>query len=199
MSALKLAKGIIGDWSKIGVLDTENGSSNLYADLGEFGVESFSPPYSPDRYVKAIDYFVKQGVELMIIDSITPEWDGQGGVLEMHKRSGGTFRDWDKVNPHHKSFLDAILFSPIHIITTTRKKQDHVITDGANGKKEVKKVGLKDIQRDGFEYELTLAFDINMDHLALASKDRTNLFNTEIPFLLDESVGDKIREWNLRK
>lgn len=194
-SSLLIAKGLVGSLDKAVVIDTENGSANLYASLGEYSVLPFNAPFEPKRYVNAIDLVIKEGFKMIIIDSISHEWDGKGGCLDIHTRLGGKFADWAKVTPMHKEFIDAILQAPAHIICTMRKKQDYAMVE-VNGRMKVEKMGLKEIQRDGFEYELTTNFDIGMNHLAVASKDRTGLFSNEIPFSIDESIGKRIAEWN---
>lgn len=204
MGALYLAKGIMGSMDKVAMLDTENKSGTFYCDL--FGEPSYfhvsmQPPFAPDRFVKSIKWFEQQGIECLIIDSATHEWDGVGGMLEIHSdlakiTPGGSFPAWEAAGKIHRRFVDAILQSPMHIITTTRKKQDYVLEKNAKGKQAPKKVGLKEIQREGFEYELTVAFDVDISHLTLTSKDRTNLFNSDVPFMLTEEVGKKIKAWN---
>lgn len=194
-SSLLIAKGLLGSLEEVVVLDTENGSANLYEHLGNYGVLDFKPPFDPKRYVKAIQLCADSGAKLIIIDSASHEWDGQGGCLDIHQKMGGKFQDWAKVTPLHKEFIDAILQVPCHVIVTMRKKQDYQMVE-VGGRTKVEKVGLKEIQRDGFEYELTTNFEMQMNHLATASKDRTNLFSTEIPFKVDESIGQKLREWN---
>ena len=79
-SALLCAFGLTNDWSKIAVIDTENHSADLYSHLGNYSVLNLSKPFSPERYVEAIDVCEKAGMKVIIIDSITQEWDGQGGI-----------------------------------------------------------------------------------------------------------------------
>jgi hypothetical protein len=194
-SALLLAKGLVGDLSKTVVIDTENGSGNLYSSLGDYSVLPFEPPFNPQRYVNAIDMCVKEGFNCIIIDSISHEWDGAGGCLDLHTKFGGKFQDWAKVTPLHKAFIDAILQAKAHVICTMRRKQEFAMVE-KNGRMVVEKMGTKEVQRDGFEYELTTNFDINMEHLATASKDRTNLFADGLPFKITVETGKKIAEWN---
>ena len=198
-SALLVAKGIAGDWSKIAVIDTENGSGELYSDLGEYNIITLDAPYSPERYIEAIKAAEDAGMEVIIIDSVTHEWDGKGGCLEINenlasaKFKGNTWAAWSETTPRHRKFLEAILTSPAHIITTARAKTDTIQTED----KKIKKVGLKEIQREGYEYELTLNFTIDREnHLAIASKDRTKLFIDRDPFLITEETGKELRAWN---
>ena len=118
-SALQLAYGMTEDWSKIAVIDTENASASLYSDLGNFNVLNLFPAYSPERYIEAISLCEQAGMEVIIIDSITHEWQGEGGCLQIHEKLGGRFQDWAKVKPRHQKFIDKILQSKCHIITTT--------------------------------------------------------------------------------
>ena len=197
-SALKLAKGLVGEWSKIAVIDTENGSASLYEHLGDFNTIDLQPPFSPERYIQAIDMCLTAGMECIIIDSSSHEWSGPGGCLEINenlanaKYRGNTWSAWNETTPRHDAFVSKVLHAPAHIITCTRSKMETVMTDD----KKVKKVGMKDIQREGWEYELTVSLNIDRDtHKAIASKDRTELFDNKEPFLITEKTGELIRDW----
>lgn len=195
MSALRMAKGLVGDWAKIAVIDTENGSASLYSHLGEFNTVELTPPFSPEKYTEAIDICVEAGMECVIIDSSTHEWTtllDENQKLADAKYRGNTWSAWSQSTPRHDKFINKVLHSPVHIITCTRSKTDTVMTDD----KKVKKVGMKDQQRDGWEYELTVSLEIDRDsHLAVPSKDRTGLFEGQPPFLITEKTGESIREW----
>lgn len=194
-SGLLIAKGLVGDWNKIALIDTENGSGELYSDLGEYNVITLDSPYTPERYIEAIKVCEKSGMDCIIIDSITHEWDGKGGCLDIQTQLGGRYQDWAKVTPRHDSFVQAILTSSCHVITTVRRKQDYEMTEN-NGKKSVQKVGTKEVTREGFEYELTMNLEIVNDrHLARASKDRTGLFMGVPEFVPNEKTGETIRNW----
>ena len=195
-SALLLAHGMINDWSKIAVIDTENGSAELYADLGDYNVLPLQPPFTPERYIEAIKTCENAGMELIIIDSITHEWDGKGGCLDIHSELGGQFAHWSKVTPRHNSFIQAILQSKCHVITTVRRKQDYDMVKNDKGKIEPVKVGTKEVTKDGFEYELTVNFEfINDKHIVKASKDRTSMFANSPEFVITEETGKKILQW----
>lgn len=193
MSALLLAKGLTNDnLSKVAVIDTENGSSDLYAHLGNYNVLNMQPPYTPEKYIQAIDICLEAEMECIVIDSISHCWDE---LLDFHsKLPGNSFTSWNKVTPRQKAFVDKILQSPAHFISTMRTKQDYVLNQ-KNGKYVPEKVGLKAVQRDGVEYEFTLVFDIDSKHFATASKDRTNLFSGKPEFMISTATGKKILEW----
>ena len=196
-SALLLAYGITNDWNKIAVIDTENKSASLYSHLGDFNVLSLEEPFSPERYIKAIKLCEDaKNIELIIIDSISHEWQGKGGCLEIHEQLGGRFQDWARVTPRHNSFIDAIIQSKCHVITTTRSKVDYSLDKDSNGKTKVMKLGVKEITREGYLYELTTHFELlNDNHLVSASKDRTGLFMGKPEFIINSSTGKKLIEW----
>lgn len=195
-SALQLAYGMTNDWSKIAVIDTENASASLYANLGNFNVLNLNPPYSPERYIEAIKTCEKANMEVVIIDSITHEWQGTGGCLQIHEQLGGRFQDWAKVTPRHQAFIDKILQSKCHIITTARRKIDYSLDVGSNGRTMVVKHGTKEITREGWEYELTVNFElVNDNHLCKVSKDRTNLFSGKPEFIINAVTGKKLIAW----
>lgn len=192
-SSLMLAQGLTNlDLSKVAIIDTENGSADLYAHLGQYNVLTLEPPFTPEKYIQAIDVCLKANMEVIILDSISQVWDE---LLDFHsKLPGNSFTNWNKVTPRQKAFVDKILQSPAHIIATMRTKQDYVLQQ-KDGKFVPEKVGLKAIQRDGVDYEFTIVFDIDIKHFASASKDRTNLFSGKPEFTINTSTGRKILDW----
>jgi hypothetical protein len=197
-SALLMAKGLTGEWGKIAVIDTENGSASLYSHLGGFQTIDLQAPFTPENYIKAIDLCISAGMECIIIDSSSHEWSGSGGCIEINehlaqtKFKGNTWSAWSQTTPRHEAFVQKVLQSPVHIITCTRSKMETVMTDD----KKVKKLGMKDIQREGWEYELTVSLNIDRDtHTAIASKDRTELFEGKDPFVITEKTGELIKQW----
>ena len=195
-SALLMAYGITNDWNKIALIDTENKSASLYSHLGDFNVLSLGEPFTPERYLEAIKLCEDSGIELIIVDSISHEWQGKGGCLEIHEQLGGRFQDWARVTPRHNAFIDSIILSKCHLITTSRSKVDYSLDKDGNGKTKVMKLGTKAITREGFEYELTVNFEfLNDKHLVQASKDRTELFTGKPEFIINSSTGKKLIEW----
>ncbi|HLF52573.1 ATP-binding protein [Flavobacterium sp.] len=193
MSALLLAHGLTnGDLSKVAIIDTEAGSSNLYAHLGGYKVLSLETPHSPSRYIEAIDVCINAGISTIIIDSLSHSWEY---LLDFHSNlPGNSFTNWAKIKPLEKALMDKILNSDIHIIATMRVKQDYVLNE-RNGKMVPEKVGLKAIQRDEISYEFTIVFDIDYKHFATASKDRTNLYEGKSQFIINSNTGKRILEW----
>jgi len=194
--ALLLAKGLCGDWNKIAVIDTENNSASLYSDMGPFNTLEINADYTPEKYIQAIKTCEDAGMEVIIIDSITHEWDGKGGIIDIsNSMTGNSFTNWAKITPRHQAFIDAILQSKCHVITTVRRKQDYEMNKDSNGKTTVTKAGLKEVTREGFEYELTLNFNLDERHNCTASKDRTGLFMDKPAFIITEQTGELIKQW----
>lgn len=116
-SSLLIAKGLAqGDFSKVAIIDTENGSADLYAHLGNYNVLSLRPPFTPQKYVEAIEVCEKADMQVIIIDSISHCWDY---LLDYHSSlAGNSFTNWAKIKPLEKLFMDKILQSQAHIIAT---------------------------------------------------------------------------------
>lgn len=191
-SSLLIAFGLIGDWSKIVVIDSENNSADLYAHLGDYNVIPISAPFTPEKYIEAISLAVQHGMEAIVIDSISHEWEY---LIDYHSNmQGNSFQNWGKITPRHNAFINSILQANAHVIATIRSKQDYVLSE-KNGKMVPEKVGLKGVTRDGMDYELTVVFDVDARHLAKASKDRTNLFVNRPDFQITEETGNEIRDW----
>lgn len=199
-SSLKIAKGL-GD--RIAVIDTENGSASLYAGMEgmpEFDVMEITAPFTSEKYQKAIKTACEKNYDVLIIDSISHQWNGEGGIMDrmdkdkLAKPTANIYTMWAKYTPEHERFKATINQAPIHIIATMRSKQDYVLDQNEKGKTTPRKIGMAPIQRDGTEYEYSIVFDCNTEHFASVSKDRTSLFDGDV-FKIDESVGDKIKTW----
>lgn len=191
-SSLLIAYGLCGDWTKIAVIDTENHSADLYDHLGDYNVIPLDAPYLPDKYISAIKVCQENGMEVIIIDSMTHSWEY---LIEYHASlQGNSFTNWGKITPMHNELVQAILQSPCHVIATIRCKQDYVLVE-KNNKQVPEKVGLKGVQRDGLEYDFTLVFDLDMQNHAVSSKDRTGLFFQKPPTKLSIETGQIIKDW----
>lgn len=194
-SSLLLASGLQPDWTKIAIIDTENHSADLYSHLGNYNVLTLDKPFSPERYIDAIELCEKAQMDVVIIDSISHEWEGAGGILEVHGNMvGNSFTNWSKLTPRHNALIQKLLQCPVHIIGTIRTKQDYVLSE-KNGKMVPEKVGLKGVTRDGLDYEFTIVFDLDIKHNATASKDRTGLFGDKPQFVINANTGIRIKNW----
>lgn len=191
-SSLLIAYGLCGDWNKIAVIDTENESANLYADLGEYFTINVTD-YSPESYVKAIEMCEEAGIEVVIIDSSTHCWEWCNDYNS--KMSGNSFQNWGITMKKFNKFKNKLLQAPMHIISTVRKKEEYAMEKDANGKTLIVKKGLKEIQKGEMTYEFTIVLDIDSDHTCTSSKDRTNLFVDAEPFMVTVETGQKILNW----
>lgn len=197
-SALLLARGLGG---RIAVIDTERGSASLYEHLVDFDTLELGAPFTPERYIEAIKTAESEGYDVLVIDSITHEWSGVGGCLELvdevarARYKGNSWSAWNDITPRHRALLDAILHSRLHIIVTLRSKTETAQTE-ENGRKKVVKLGMKAEQRDGFEYEMSVVLDIVHDgHYATSTKDRTGLFADADPAPITEETGHRLKAW----
>ena len=194
-SALKLATGIANKiGGRIAAIDTEAGRIRYYANEFDFDDLQLSEPYTPEKYIEAITQAVDGGYSVLIIDSITHEWNY---ILEQVDKIPGTnsYTKWGKLTPRHNKFTEKMIQSPINIIATVRGKDAYVLEQDKNGKQVPKKVGLGYTQRDGLEYEYTVTFNIDQtNHVATAQKDNTHLFENKYE-MLTEKDGEALYEW----
>lgn len=214
MGALLLAYGITGDWEKIGIIDTEEGSGELYVGvqthgltIGDYLYTRISGEFNPKSYTDCIKAMESAGVELIIIDSLTHAWSGTGGLLEKQgkiaDKSGNSYTAWRTVTPDHNALVNAMLQSKCHIIATMRSKVEYAMQKGDDGKYSVQKMGMAPVQREGMEYEFTVFLDVDMQHNASASKDRTGLFSQETAsgaiekktFVISPEIGTMLYAW----
>jgi len=194
-SALLLGFGLGG---KVGIIDTENGSANLYAHLGEYDIITLSSPYTIASYREAIKALETAGYTTIIIDSLSHAWAGEGGLLDKQGKiadgGGNSFAAWRKITPEHNALVEAMLQSPCHIIATMRSKQEYVLETDSRGKSVPKKVGMAPVQREGMEYEFTICFEMDVEHNAHATKDRTSMFDGQY-FKITSDTGKKLLTW----
>ncbi len=193
-SALLIALGLGG---RIAMIDTERGSGELYDHLGEYDACTIHPPFEPRKYVETIRAAEDLGYETIIIDSLSHAWVGQGGLLDVHghiaDKTGNSWSAWRQVTPKHNELVDAMLQSKCHIIATMRSKMEYAQVE-ENGKKQVKKLGMSPIQRDGMEYEFTIFIDLDQQHTATTTKDRTTLFDGQY-FVPTTETGRTLLAW----
>ncbi len=194
-SALGLASGI---GQKIALIDTENDSASLYSDRFVFDTLVIDPPYTIDKYIEAMKSAEQEGFDVVIVDSLTHAWAGEGGILSkknaMDARGGNSFTNWGQLTPEQERLVATILNLNAHMIGTIRSKQEYVVEPNDKGKSAPRKVGMAPIQREGMEYEFTTVFDVAMDHNAQVSKDRTGLFDGQF-FRIGKDTGQHLMAW----
>lgn len=187
------------------MIDTENRSASLYRgatvdnlQIGKFMVGNMTPPFSASAYVEAIHAAENAGAEVIIVDSMTHAWSGEGGALDKQgkiaARTGNSYTAWRDITPEQNRLMDTILQSKCHIISDFRAKQEFVQEKNANGKTVVRNIGMGLIYRDNAEYEYTTVFMLDEKHIASTTKDRTSMFDGQY-FVITPEVGAKIAKW----
>ena len=215
MSALLMGYGLIKAecpnlseseiWDKICVIDTENGSGSLYVGtqvgptkIGSYNTIALTPPFEPAVFIDAIHMAEENGMSVIIIDSLSHAWAGTGGALDQQgaiaARSGNSYTAWRTVTPQHNKLVDTMLQSPCHVIANMRAKMEYQQTTNESGKKQVKALGMGVVMREGIEYEYTVSFMLDYDHVANATKDRTGVFDGRY-FVIDAGIGKQMYDW----
>ena len=205
-SALLLAKGLVGDEGKVAVIDTERGRASMYADdpsIGEYYSDELHPPFSPQRFIDKLQEAIKWGAQCLILDSVSHEWTGSGGVLEqvdkMIEQHGQRYRmpAWGKMKPAHNQFVNHLTMAPCHVICCVRAKKKLVeqIDPKTNKKEWVELPDLVAEQQENFVYEMTAAALIDEDHKAKWTKVPEPLKGVLIPGVINKGQGEAIRDW----
>jgi hypothetical protein len=187
-SALLLAYGICGDWSRIAVIDTEEESASLCRFFGPFHTVQIAAPFHPSKFEEAIMLCENAGVEVIIIDSLTPEWSGEGGVAETLKGA-----DYEEAMRNHRIVLSNISQCDAHVICTLRNKRK-IICEEQNGKRHPVLLEVPD-QQEGIEYPFTTVLRLDSKHRAHVVKDRTGIFSRKTPFPLEVEAGAWLFKW----
>lgn len=158
-TALQLAWGLAkGDASKVGLLDTENKRGSLYSDIlvnskkeiQQFMIGDLYPPFSPQRYATAIKEFQEAGVEVLVVDSGSHEWEGEGGCEDIAD-DGGKVANWKKAKREHKRFMNVLLSCDMHIIVCLRAREKTSFKDP----RKPESLGIQPICEKNFMFEMT--------------------------------------------
>lgn len=172
-----IAATALRNGGKVAVIDTEHGSASKYADMFEFDTLQLTN-FHPQHYIDGIRAAEEAGYSVILLDSLSHAWEGEGGVLQLHEeatkrqRTENSYTAWRDVTPIHRDLVEAILQSKCHIIATMRSKMDYVQTKGDDGRTTIKKVGMAPVQRAGMEYEFDIVADLDVDHNMVISKTR---------------------------
>ena len=203
-SALLYARGLVGPEGKIGFIDTENKRSRFYADVaGGFDVIDLDPPFTSGRYIEAIKAFEKAGYTAIVVDSISHEWEGSGGVLEQAeaieertKRAG--LHCWQKPKAGHKKLMNELLQTRAHLIFCCRVKEKVVQAKGRDGKTEIINEGFVVVQEKSFIYEMTVSMMLEEGtHVPLLQKCPGDLLNA-FPqgSRITTQIGNAVSQWS---
>ncbi len=199
MSALKIAQGL---GQRIAVIDTEHGSASKYAgDVAEFDTLELRD-YHPDHFIQGIQDAARAGYDVLIIDSLSHAWAGEGGVLSQvdqiaarQRTQGNTFGAWREATPLHNRLINAILAAPMHVICTMRAKTEYVQEKDDRGRTQIRKVGLAPVQRDGMEYEFDVVGDIDAAHALVITKSRYAPLSDRVIPTPGRDLGEELGAW----
>mgnify|MGYP007100050467 CR=1 FL=1 len=155
-SALRLARGIAGPNGKIAAIDTEARRMSHYSDRFQFDVADLAPPFRPERFSKAAEDAERAGYAVCVIDSMTHEWAGEGGVLAWHDEIAGddpkkNMQGWIKPKGAHKAMISSFLTRRIPLVLCFRAEEK--VKVGAGGRPESQ--GWMPIGDSRFMFELT--------------------------------------------
>ncbi|KKL95280.1 hypothetical protein LCGC14_1856230, partial [marine sediment metagenome] len=216
-SALRLALGMTGgDASKVFCIDTESGRARQYAErFGQFMHCDLQAPFTSDRYEEAILAAQEAGAAVIIVDSMSHEHEGPGGILEQHeteldrmagqdwgKRDRMKFSAWIKPKAAHNKFVNRVLQVNTHMIFCFRAKDKLVLVKNAKGKQEPVSAGWQPICADRFEYEMTGMLVLppganGMPDLGANAAGLREPLDTMIkgPEQLNEALGERLIKW----
>ena len=169
LTSLKLARGLAGPEGTMCVIDTDVEASTLYADACRFDLQPLDPPFDPERFTHLINT-LSPHYDVLVLDTGTHEWTGEGGCLEMRDREALRLKDnswaaWAKVTPAHQRFLETLMRCPAHLIVTLRAKTvTEQVKNEKTGKTEIVDLGLFPQQRyDGEEFAYGLDISGRLD------------------------------------
>jgi KaiC/GvpD/RAD55 family RecA-like ATPase len=203
-SAMILAQTLAEqEGGRFAVIDTEKSSASLYSDLFDFDVCELTN-YDTRNYIQALREAEAAGYKVVIIDSLSHAWEGEGGVLDQNstigkqKYHGNNFAAWMDTTPIQRKLVDTILGTKAHVIVTMRSKMEYVQNDMVvDGRKKtvIEKIGLAPVQRAGIEYEFDLIVDLDVSHTATVSKTRCNLMDGKSAMKPDKHFWGTFIHW----
>lgn len=221
LTGLKLLYTLTGSMTvsdgleRIAFVDTERDSADKYAvnpelpgvgdmtpeEAGGYGFAKFSPVrYDPRQLVELIDEAAVAGFTGFMLDSASHYWFGPGGILELvdlfARNHGGRSMDgWKDVRPIERAYIEALMSFPGHVVVCLRSKQKYEITEGADGRKQVSKLGMQPDQRDGLEYEFDLVGDLDQGHYLRVTKSRCDALADQVIHKPGAELGHQLLDW----
>lgn len=197
-SALLLARGLAGEKGRIALIDTEHASASLYARVTPFETLILKAPFTPARYAQAARAAATGGFDVLVVDSLSQEWNGEGGILQMVEarktQVRNDFAAWNGPSQEHEQLLETLVGLPIHIISTFQSKTEYAMTSDG-GRTKVEKLGMGAVTRDGVEYRYDLVLEMTLDHKAVVTKSRIPEFADRVIVKPSTAEGKALREW----
>ena len=205
-SALILARGFVGPQGRIGMIETESGRGEAYADIipGGYDVLAIRDNFSPENYGKALTAAETGGLGALIIDSGSHEWSGAGGVLSMaaDNQANGVkgVLVWQKPKMlHQRHFMLRLMQTPIPlVILCLRAKYPMIEARNAKGEKEWVRSGqLEPDQAADILFEMFIHGWIDQKHRLHVTKytrpDLVNIIRDNEPVTIE--TGRRLADW----
>lgn len=202
-SALLVAAGLVGPQGKVAFIDTEMGRGAMYADdplimqnLPQgYDILELTPPYSPARYLEAIHAAIAGGYEAIVIDSVSHEFEGEGGISDMAENNKmGGIPNWAMAKKEHKKFINKLLTMPVHIICCLRAREKTKPEKQPDGKIKFIEKGVQPIQEKNFMFEMTFSCLLDpVTHFPVFQKNPIRLPDNK---LIGRDMGEKIKAWS---
>lgn len=211
LGALRMAGGLArGDWSKVFYIQLERNDKNAYNNDPQWGVGAYmrlenpiGPPYNMDTIMGALRAAALQGASVVVLDSVSLVWAGEGGTLDTKESLDASYAGWSKVNPQWYAFINWIVAdAPYHFVGVFRADEKREAVEvpregGGKPKLEVKSLGLKEICRPNTRYEFN--FFLALDH----DTKKAEVINSKSGMLQDgvkevevnERLGEILAEW----
>jgi len=212
LSALLTAGGLAPKGGKVGFIDTELGRGRVYADDadviaampdGKYFIKEIAAPFSPQKYILAINEAIKSKVDVLIIDSATHWWEGSGGCQDIAENNKlGGMPNWAKAKMEHKKLMNMLTQCPMHIIFCVRAREKskpvEIIDKNGNKKTEIVNEGLQAIQEKNFMYDMTISLLFDEENpgkpkMIKCPKPLRGLFPEKT--LINKSIGQKLKAW----
>ncbi|MBC9180162.1 AAA family ATPase [Pseudoroseomonas ludipueritiae] len=225
-SALKLAKGIANGTGRIAVIDTEAGRALHYAPQAGEKADSakgtfdflhldFQPPFTPERYIEAIRACEEAGATVIVIDSMSHEWAGEGGcsdiqAAEAERMAQGnparveamTAPAWKKPKVRHQRMMSRLIQTRTHLIFCLRAQEKVKIVKRQSGPgTEIVPLGFMPICEKSFMFELSGSMTLHPDTPGEPRYDLQHKLNDELRVIFREGerigddAGKRLRMW----
>lgn len=195
-TALEIVKGLeTPPGTRPGLIDTDRQSAKKYADVFDFQWIGMST-FDPTELTRAVIDAGQQGIDPLIVDTWSPFWEGQDGMLDQVNRASTSFEGWRQMRPVERQMFDALLAYQGHVVVTLRTKIKYVVETNDQGKAEPRRVGIQPIQRDGIEYEFDVVADLESAGAILrVSKTRCPELANAVFTRPTGEVGERVQSW----
>lgn len=217
-SAMRLATGVAGD-KPFAVVDTEARRATHYADRFKFDHGDLMPPFTPEAYTDAIKAADDAGYPVIVVDSVSHVWAGDGGVLDQQeaeldrmagddwkKREACKMASWIRPKMRHKAMVARLVQVRAHLILCFRAEEKIEMVRGSGGKMEVRPKtgptglnGWMPICEKNLPFEATVSFLLMYDRPGFPNpiklqEQHRGMFPLDQP--IGEDAGKGIAAWS---